>query len=80
MGWVVKTVLPREIQKLASTIERKDTTTTLHIEHRTQLAFKSQREHIATVNVLRLGSKETDVINNSCIYDAYKELYLRKRT
>ena len=50
MGWVVKTVLPREIQKLASTIEWKDTTTTLHIEHRTQLAFKSQREHIATVN------------------------------
>ena len=26
--------------------------------------------------VLRLGSKEIDVINNSCIYDAYKDLYL----
>ena len=26
--------------------------------------------------MLRLGSKEIDVINNSCIYDAYKDLYL----
>ena len=25
--------------------------------------------------VLRLGSKEIDVINNACIYDAYKDLY-----
>ena len=26
--------------------------------------------------VLRLGSKEIDVINNACIYDVYKDLYL----
>ena len=29
--------------------------------------------------MLRLGSKETDVINNSCIYDAYKDLYLSEK-
>ena len=29
--------------------------------------------------VLRLGSKEIDVINNSCIYDAYKDLYLSEK-
>ena len=29
--------------------------------------------------MLRLGSKEIDVINNSCIYDAYKDLYLSKK-
>ena len=29
--------------------------------------------------VLRLGSKEIDIINNSCIYDAYKDLYLSKK-
>ena len=28
--------------------------------------------------MLRLGSKEIDVINNSCIYDACKDLYLSK--
>ena len=26
--------------------------------------------------ILRLCSKQIDVINNSCIYDAYKDLYL----
>ena len=30
--------------------------------------------------VLRLGSKETDVINNACIFDANKDLYQLKRT
>ena len=107
------------------------------IEKRTQFAFKSKREHIATINtpniayqgqhvkikipkgsmdhvivpntlkitfdpkikstdkarsvvnnvgrtllkkkVFRLGSKEIHVINNSCIYDAYKDLYLSKK-
>ena len=29
--------------------------------------------------MLRLGSKEIDVINNSCIYDAYKDLYLSEK-
>ena len=29
--------------------------------------------------VLRLGSKEIDKINNSCIYDAYKDLYLSEK-
>ena len=29
--------------------------------------------------MLRLGSKETDVINNSCICDAYKDLYLSEK-
>ena len=29
--------------------------------------------------VLRLGSKEIDVINNSCIYDGYKDLYLSEK-
>ena len=29
--------------------------------------------------VLRLGSKKIDLINNSCIYDAYKDLYLSKK-
>ena len=29
--------------------------------------------------VLMLGSKETDTINNSDIYDTYKDLYLRKK-
>ena len=29
--------------------------------------------------VLRLGSKEIDVINNACIYDAYKDLYLSEK-
>ena len=29
--------------------------------------------------MLRFGSKEIDVINNSCIYDAYKDLYLSEK-
>ena len=29
--------------------------------------------------MLRLGSNKIDIINNSCIYDAYKDLYLRKK-
>ena len=29
--------------------------------------------------MLKLGSKEIDVINNSCIYDAYKDLYLSEK-
>ena len=29
--------------------------------------------------VLRLGSKEIDAINNTCIYDAYKDLYLSEK-
>ena len=29
--------------------------------------------------MLRLGSKEIDVINNACIYDAYKDLYLSEK-
>ena len=29
--------------------------------------------------MLRLRSKKIDVINNSCIYDAYKELYLSEK-
>ena len=29
--------------------------------------------------MLRLGSKEIDVINNSCIYDVYKDLYLSEK-
>ena len=29
--------------------------------------------------VLRLGSKEIDVINNVCIYDTYKDLYLSEK-
>ena len=29
--------------------------------------------------LLRLGSKEIDVINNACIYDAYKDLYLSEK-
>ena len=107
------------------------------IEHRTQLAFKGKREHIAKVNIpniaypnqrtdieiphgsrdhvivpdtvkitfnlditstgkacsvvknvgralvkknmLMLGSKEIDTINNSEIYDTYKDLYLSEK-
>ena len=30
--------------------------------------------------VFRVGSKEIDVINNACIRDAYKDLYLSKKT
>ena len=30
-------------------------------------------------NVLQLGSKGIDMINNSCIYDAYKGLYLSEK-
>ena len=29
--------------------------------------------------MLRIGSKEIDTINNSCIYDAYKDLYLSEK-
>ena len=29
--------------------------------------------------MLKLGSKEIGVINNSCIYDAYKDLYLSEK-
>ena len=29
--------------------------------------------------MLKLGSKETDVINNSCFCDAYKDLYLSEK-
>ena len=29
--------------------------------------------------MLKLDSKEIDVINNSCIYDAYKDLYLSEK-
>ena len=29
--------------------------------------------------VLKLGSKEIDAINNACIYDAYKDLYLTEK-
>ena len=29
--------------------------------------------------MLRLGSKETGVINTACIYDAYKDLYLSEK-
>ena len=29
--------------------------------------------------MLRLGSKEIDVINNACIYDAYKDPYLSEK-
>ena len=29
--------------------------------------------------MLRLGSKYIDVINDSCIYDAYKDFYLSKK-
>ena len=29
--------------------------------------------------MLRLGSKEIDVINNACIYSAFKDLYLSEK-
>ena len=36
-------------------------------------------EDTSEKNLLKLGSKEIDAINNSFIYDAYKDLYLSKK-
>ena len=37
---------------------------------------KQRWDNTSEKKVLKLGSKEIDVINNSCIYDTYKDLYL----
>ena len=61
MEWVVESVLPREVRKLALTIEEKDTTITLLTDDLRTLEFTDE---IYQQKILKLNEEIDDLINN----------------
>ena len=66
MGWAVETVLPREVRKLASTIEGKDAALAHRGDQIEALEFTNEEERQAhQQEILRLNGEINDLIANS---------------
>ena len=61
MEWVVETVLPWEVRKLASTIEEKDTTITLLTDDLWSLELAKEKHQ---QKILKLNEEIDDLIKN----------------